>query len=776
MDDELRKRIMWGLKLKAFYDNSESFPDHVKADTLKDMLGLNEKNWQRLKNWIKIEHPVVEQIEKDEAKRKNSKGFITPKAFDEKYFPDKFREYITQRSVDNFENRFYQPKTVAHALTGIEGSLDTLVNEGKILGMNIEELKPYELNTADKRGEFYLKDEITELKGKLQKGISLKKLKIALGISAKIDEARDERATDYEILENAAKKLGIEVEELGIYIKKDGPLTVGNIGIVNILTNLINKSYSTNFNETDIVDFCKNDERYPGIRRTTGILNLDGFIENTFTIDEARQEVSGEGWLAKKIFEYCLNEIKPHYLKINKKRKIHESYVEKIKRYQTTQMPLDAVRREIALKLRVNRVGNRYPQLNMLTRDTNKDHLAEITVNVDKFIDECYDKAKIESVVDAGFLDNNSLQKIMAIVSIGSMAFLGNNYHTSDVNKLKKAVDNSRAKISVTNQRLVELAERGYINLCESGLSDVEATRLSNNSYSLGTISEISKKLSESPEIKQLSFSYNEEKFCPIGDIRKYIMQNPTKDITKEGIVMLISDEKWKDYVAQESNGNNNASQEDINHSIGTKIVDYLINDLNITPTNRNYTGEDIAMLNSFIELLQDNNIHRIASFRSIDEGTKYTVDPDESYYTRTEILKMMDANGRELGVICDENNIECISLDRPIGDRDHNDIELYKLRDTAEILKYKGDERLRLLNDPLEVVIMYNVLKACETLDIEADMDNFLNKVGHDNFSKLSYRLKIGANPNNIIDSACYQRMDSAFRTINKVQEEMFI
>jgi len=79
------------------------------------------------------------------------------------------------------------------------------------------------------------------------------------------------------------------------------------------------------------------------------------------------------------------------------------------------------------------------------------------------------------------------------------------------------------------------------------------------------------------------------------------------------------------------------------------------------------------------------------------------------------------------------------------------------------------GDEKLKYLADPLEVVLMHKVLPVCKKLSIEENSESFLKAIKQDMFTKLSYHFKIGDPVANPKDSMCYQRIDNAFKTIQK-------
>lgn len=769
-NDKLRKRIEWGNKLKKFYSQPKVFSDYVKVDELQKMLGLSDTDWQRLKPRLATENPAIKEIEKEEGKLKDKKNGFSPAKFDKKYFKEEFREYITKKYVDNFKNKFYQPKTVAHALTGIEGSIDSLLEESKELGIPLTELKPYNLNSENKEGEFYLNDEITELKEGLKKGGKLRRLTIALGISAKIDEARDKGTSDYESLEEAAEKLGISIQNLKKYTKKYGPLTTGDIGITPVLTKLINNSYNTRFTETDISQFCKKDTRYSDIRKIEGVLNIDKFIENTMTIEEAEKEVSGEGWLAEKVFEHCLNKVEPIYLKINDETKIHSSDVDATKTYQTQQMRVNFIEREIGYKLTgIREVIPRQYALTVTGRD--KESIAKLTAAVAQFKEECYDISQVEKEVGVSFPENISLNNLLEQTAPRNIAFINSLYHMSDVKKLKAAVENSAKKLKVTKERIIQFSKNTYIRLCEKGISEEEVTRLVRNSHSAQNIADISNALSQVADINNYNFSYNNTIFFPGESIAEYVRKHPVNDISSKGIIMLARKIKdWEEYMTQELNGNNSGQRE----KIESIIIKYMMNDLNITNknnANNAYNGVDFTTLNAFQRLLQKHNVHNISKFKKEWKRGRFTVDPENSYYTRGEVTKIVGVNENILDKISDDISVSYLGDKLLQEDEKYNKAGLYSLRDVARIALKLGDDEVKKLNDPLEAVLIHKLKlknkQAFNALNLVLAEDGSIFSCNEMAMNALGDFFKIGGKYDNTRDSLCYQKIDNAYRRL---------
>lgn len=760
--DDVRKRIEWSSELRRFYENPEEFTKYMKLDALKTDLGIGEEDWRKVKNYVSIENPGIESIKEKENRkqRKKKDKFPSPKEFDSKYFKGEQKKYVRISHAEEFKKKFIEGNQVAKIFTSVEASLDTLVEESKRQEVDISSIHAYGLNPknkSEKAGEFYLKPEIRAAKKSLQKDTGYKRLQIALGLAAKLEEATTLAAEiKYISKDQATAELGITSTQLDKFIESEY-LTARDVSAIPLLIDALKREYGVNIFENEIVDFCESDKRYLEVKRVTGITDITAFVENTKTVDSAKERVSGSGWLADTIFEYCAQRKSPTYLTVQEEKRIHISDIAEIESFQVNHMPIDVIRAAIAERLEVRKISRHYSELNGITRDTNKKQLEAITVKVEEFATQCYDKSKIESELGVRFANAKSIGTIMLPVIPGSMSFLDGKYYRSDIETLDIALDIASDELNVSKQRVIDYVESRDLSLCEDGLSEREIEKLISHSYSKKEIARISPKLEQRAQTEQQEFSYNEKTYCPRTTIQRFVMNNHLDDITPEGMNMLLRDDAWSAYMSKELNGegrnNNNSTSKQ--QEIEEIIVEYILKDIGIKGEEGKYTGKDFKRLKTYVDMLQENGVHRINRFRTITNDEGLTVDSDTSFYTGREVINI---TGMRPAMITQTSQSLGISY------TGNNETTLYSARDVAAIIKEtrKNQTAWNCLTDPLETIMLSQIMNNGHMTALEPRLgdDGSLQDANPEEIGRLSHSLKIG-------NRLCYSKLNEVFSKV---------
>ncbi len=785
-NQQLKKRILWGKRLSEFYNNPKEH-GYVVVDDLNINLKLPTERWERAKAHINTCNPELQKLESEQTKKKN--GFLTPSEFDQNYFEDQPKDYVTIVYANTFEERFVSAQDAARSVidykptarqTKAATSIDAILEEAGKLEIDTKPFTPYRLDTETNKGEFYFGPEIAAWKQGLGT-VKLNQLHLAIGIREFYQDAKAAAKKKlYPTLNEAARTLGITLNDLEKLTGKY--LTTIDMGIVPHLTDIINNSLQVKIvSSPEVRRFCKTDDKYSAPLEE-GVTNLDEFIRQTSTLDEAQKEIVGEGKLAEAVFEHCLNEVEPIYLRIAKKeadinkdeieKRIHSSDVTAAKDHLEKHMSLDILRKEAGHELTGSyQILPRRYGLTVSTRD--KAGIASLTDSVAQFRKRCYGRQQIQENTGLIFKDDHSLTRLMEKTAPGNIVFLGNVYHDADVSRLTNSLQSASTRMQIDSQRVVKFQEEGYLNLCERGVPEEDFRRLVRDSHSEHHLGEISRTLRQNRDIDGYSYSNRGTILFPGEAVAQYVMGHHVSDITEKGMVLLAKKRKgWTEYMAEEVTGNGNVAAE--RERAQERLVKYMMDDLNITTENNpgySYIDTDLETLNTFQQLLMKNSIHNIKKFRKTTSREGETVDPENSYYTRKETGTILGRKGRDLDETAGQLRIIPIGHDSPSGDIRYNKAELYKLTDVARMARKVGDDQVRRLEDPMETIIVHklklNNNQAFNGLQLQLDSDGSIYRCNERMMRAFGDFFKIGGPYRNIEDSMLYQKIDQAYRRL---------
>ncbi|MCK5282076.1 MAG: hypothetical protein KAK00_01590 [Nanoarchaeota archaeon] len=651
---DIRKRIEWAENISYYQEDPGE--RYVKLEKVKDELGLNDKDWEKVKKSIRTIVPGVEEIKRIESTLKNKnmkKPTKDPEVFYKKYYrhiASYDNEYITKARFDRIRDNLVSRDNLSKKLTGIDADYPLLQKEMEIRGYSLEGLL-HTVSISEKnedsamqkeeRTGFYIRSNIELVKKNLEKSSDYRKIQIGLALRNAWNEAEEEISRiKYSSPEQAADVLGSK--NIGILIEKE-LLKKKDISIAPILKKIIEQKYSIRMKEEEIREFYQEDGRYE-FKLVKAITNLDEFLAKTVPISAVRTKL-GSNWLGDIFYTHFLEQNNPVVLHIENEYKYHES---NISRLQNIKLPRSMLRKAVANELKIEGAPKRdYTIFSDLPREITIEHIKSIEDSVEMFKSGCLSQKQILQKIGTT-INSLVINKLMQEVLPGSTTFLNGKYHAQDISDLKNIIDSSAAKLKIDNKSFISMYSKDYFQLKQTGLENSEIKKLLSSSYSIDKLDTYSSSLAKWAKAKATTFTLEEKTYVHQDDLP--VSEIKPEDITLKGINGLISTGRWIRYMQEEFKHQRNSHQKNSKEiaKLEKDYISYLMKSDGINPNEEFYDFNQFIQVNDITETLMDNNIHNINRITLKDER-KREVDSQNTYYTSREAKAILGINSKRI-------------------------------------------------------------------------------------------------------------------------------
>lgn len=704
---ELRQRIRWDEKLEAFYEDPSSIVGYGRVDALQDRLGLSKAEWDGLNPKVHTVNPAVVAIQAEKKNGKSGRVFMSPRAFDEKYYPDGIRDYISIKTAKAYAiEKFCEPGSVSKELTKVDCSIDILLEESNQLGIDVKGLSPYTLKAEDRKGKFYFLGDVSAVRNGMG-NVNLKKLQIALALS-ELDVANMSNGggSNYQSPEKAAKSYKVTVEQLGKFSPQY--LQIEDVGVVPEVVSLLRRSNIADVNEADVIGFCKSDERYTSVQISKVVTNLDEFQSQLKTTAQSKKEILGsevieriesEGEpgslssLANAVYDYCVAQVKPTYFD-DGERKIHDSDVKAMKAVASGDIS-NCIKGAVAERLGKDNLSDKCITGIGIGSSPNLLAIIGVASHIDSFATHLYNRSRTEKELGVTFRDDTSWNDLMGRAAPGCTTFDGM-YLNSDFEELWLVLEDAAEKLRTGLQTTLHFAEKGYIRLSENGVDEKGVKSLIQNSYSERDVARISGRLHKELA-NALGFSNGEGRLYPLEELRQLVHDLEPEDITRDGMTMLLRDGGWRRYVAieeglrpQNSNGNN----------VELLLTEHLLGNLQVGRSSEGYSTRNFLRLLEYAQFLQREEVHGIPRFITSSGNGGLYIDPHTNYYFISGAWSILGIDRvAEFDGLVDELQLKPLT---------HDKLKLFSMHDVAQMVRHKkGHILTKYIEDDLEAVMI---------------------------------------------------------------------
>lgn len=746
--DELEKRVRWGTHLRNFYEDPKTH-GYMTVTELADLLGLKGDDRERLRaHYYDPKNPkqnaaLVEIV--GEKALKAEKGSISAVNFDNIYFQGREKAFVRIDDANQAQQSFVKEDKVSSP-ADFQYPVHVIAEEAKLLDIDAEALKPYQLNSPAKQGEYYFQQAVDRWSSSLVNG-RRQTLQIALFLRNNIEAAEAKRTKEYLSLEQVAEKLGISLADVQGFERY---LNVCDVSLAPILADMGQTSIP-GLTEKELRQVFRG--RYPQLRYTKGTCRLDSFLDDTYTPEQTQNMVVGASWLARPVFEYCLANSTPVYIN----GKIHVRDIDFLK----SKIPEAStiVQQEVLKRLGIEKMPPGYNLIPLKVESASD--LNDLTAKVDLFAADLFDMSKIMSASPVSTILSETARRldersVVGLYSGGGStsdtwntcykgvfpsrgSFPGPSWHRGDVDRVNQAINDAATTLKTDPSTAAYFAARGYFTLRPEGISADERQRLKAASLTESQVALISRALNQ--YAGETPFFCNGEKLYLAQELMITSIKHRIGDIKEEGIKLLMRSPEWNEYLRQEFNRNPRKNGDTLD-SVEARTVTKLLFDLDLKlDPDDVYASDTIQELVKYSRLLSENQVHGIS--RLYCNGH---VDPETSYYSARDLKILTKWNDNRLQELTSQTKT------KPVG---QGKSSLYSLKDISAMARASSsapqafDDMRRVTRaDDLDMLIIYslaiNGLERLKRLKPTFGHSGDRIKVNEDGARELAYQVKL--------------------------------